>query len=366
MPDEVIVADDGSGEVTRTVIKHLESRATYPVHHVRQEHKGFRASRLRNLAIARATGDYIVFVDGDMLLHPEFVADHRHFARRGAFTQGVRIPLDAKETAEQLRTVSIPSARIISGPEDEERPAQSAPTPSEQQSPADAMSMGPLRHGAYARGSRIPHDPTDRSRARPEPRSVAVETREPRVDNRRGLYAYHSLTLADVTRQLANFFIAIKSCNQGFWREDLVAVNGFDEDFVGWGSEDKELCARLRNSGIDRQTLLFGGIAFHLHHPPASRDRHAANERLLQLTLSEHRTRCEHGLDTHLSKEADPDKSADTGKSTDAGKGADPGKSTDIGKGADTDRNASSGKSTDSGKIADIGKGGAGPGRGPG
>ena len=58
--------------------------------------------------------------------------------------------------------------------------------------------------------------------------------------------------------------IAIKSCNQGFWRRDLLAVNGFDENMRGWGSEDKELCARLENAGIRRQTLLFAAIAFHL------------------------------------------------------------------------------------------------------
>ena len=299
LPDEIVVADDGSGEVTRTVIKQHEARVPYPVHHVRQEHKGFRVARLRNLAIARATGEYIVFIDGDMVLHPEFVADHRQFARNGSFTQGVRIPLDAKETAEQLRTVSIPSARIVSGTAETERPSQMAPAASVQPSPDTSSAFLP-RHGAYARGTRIPHDPTDRSRPRPETRSVASDMREPQVDGRRQLYGYHSPTLADLARNIANVFVAIKSCNQGFWRENLLAVNGFDEDFVGWGSEDKELCARLKNIGIARQTLLFGGIAFHLHHPPASRDRHAANERLLALTISERRTRCEHGVDAHL------------------------------------------------------------------
>jgi hypothetical protein len=68
---------------------------------------------------------------------------------------------------------------------------------------------------------------------------------------------------------VANGFIAIKSCNQGFWRADLLRVNGFDEEFVGWGPEDKELCARLDHAGVRRQTLLFGGIACHLHHEPA-------------------------------------------------------------------------------------------------
>jgi glycosyltransferase involved in cell wall biosynthesis len=231
-PDELIVADDGSGPATAALIQSLASRASYPVQHVRQEHLGFRAARLRNLAIAHATGDYLVFIDGDMLLHPQFIADHRRCARPGAFTQGMRIPLDAATTEQVL---------------------------------ASGMSGTQL----YTRGRRM-------------------------------LYARHSPPLAVLTRRLANGFIAIKSCNQGFWRADLVAVNGFDEDFVGWGSEDKELCARLRHYGVARQTLLFGGIAFHLHHPPASRERHVDNEKLLALTRKERRVRCAHGLETHL------------------------------------------------------------------
>jgi len=239
-PNEVVVADDGSGPETRAVIEQFAARAPYPVHHVRQEHEGFRVARLRNLAIARATGDYVVFVDGDMVLHSEFVADHLGFARHRAFTQGVRLPLDENDTDQLL---------------------------------------------AESRGSRQP---------RP------VHGISPlRVRGRRKLYAIHNLTLASLLRRAANTFIAVKSCNQGFWREHLVAVNGFDEDFVGWGSEDKELCARLQHHGVVRQTLLFGGIAFHLHHPPASRERHTANERLLAITRCERRTRCAHGLDAH-------------------------------------------------------------------
>src|SRR5687768_13120838 len=72
-PDEVVVADDGSGSTTRVVIDWFASHTSVPVHHVRQEHDGFRAGRARNMGIAKSSSEYIVFVDGDMLLHPEFV-----------------------------------------------------------------------------------------------------------------------------------------------------------------------------------------------------------------------------------------------------------------------------------------------------
>jgi len=105
-----------------------------------------------------------------------------------------------------------------------------------------------------------------------------------------------------MTRGIANGVIAIKSCNLGGWRDDLVTVNGFNEAFVGWGPEDKELCARLENAGVRRQTLMFGGVALHLHHAPVSRAALSANLALLAGTQRERRVRCELGLDAHFGK----------------------------------------------------------------
>jgi GT2 family glycosyltransferase len=100
-------------------------------------------------------------------------------------------------------------------------------------------------------------------------------------------------------RSAANGVVAVKSCNQGFWRKDLVAVNGFDEALTGWGAEDKELCARLANAGVRRQTLLFAAIAYHLDHPPAARTTAESNRLRWQETVRTGRKRCENGLDGH-------------------------------------------------------------------
>lgn len=238
-PSELLVADDGSTDSTAAVIAAVIKRAQFPVRHLWHRHEGFRLTRTRNMAINAATGDFLVFIDGDMLLHPAFVADHRRFARRGFFTQGVRVLLDAKRTNDQL-------ARTQSAV---------APTTPHFFSPG----LGLLRR----------------------------------------LYALHMPALTALNRHLANKFIAIKGCNQGFWRDDLLAVNGFNEDIVGWGPEDKELCTRLGFRDIRRQTLLFGGIAYHLHHPPAARERRAANELVFANTLRTKSAYCEHGLDAH-------------------------------------------------------------------
>jgi len=233
-PDELIVADDGSGPATAELVERHAARAAYPVRHEWQAHEGFRAGRIRNAAIARTSCEYVVLLDGDMVVHPDFLADHLTLARPGYFSQGVRILLDRRATRRLL-----------------DRPADLP---------------GPLSPGL----------------------GIA-----------RRAYALRSLKLARPLRRLANFVVSVKACNQGFWRNDLLAVNGFDEALTGWGSEDKELCARLENAGKRRQTLLFAAVAWHLEHPPASRSRAQVNRALWRDSVRLRRKRCEAGIDGH-------------------------------------------------------------------
>jgi glycosyltransferase involved in cell wall biosynthesis len=233
-PSEIVIADDGSGAATCEVIDAFACRSRAPVRVVGQEHLGFRVARLRNLAIAATAAAYLVFIDGDMLLHSEFIADHHRAARRGWFTQGVRARADPALTRALI-----------------EQPARR---------------LGPMTPG---------------------------------LGGLRRAYLLRSPALGMLMRRPANGLVAIKTCNFAAWRDDLVLVNGFDERFEGWGPEDKELALRLRHAGVRRQTLLFGGIATHLHHPAASRDALAANLARLEATRRERRVRCEHGLDSH-------------------------------------------------------------------
>ncbi len=101
LPDEVVVADDGSGPATRAVVEHWRA-AGLPLEHVWQEDEGFRLARSRNRAIASTRAEYILLVDGDMVLHPQFVADHLRCARPDCFIQGARPQLSAATTAQLL------------------------------------------------------------------------------------------------------------------------------------------------------------------------------------------------------------------------------------------------------------------------
>lgn len=102
LPDEIIVADDGSGGMTARVIESWRARMPVPLLHVWQRHEGFRLARSRNRAIAAARGEYLVIVDGDMVLHRHFMADHIAAMRPGSFIQGVRLLTEPQSALDML------------------------------------------------------------------------------------------------------------------------------------------------------------------------------------------------------------------------------------------------------------------------
>ncbi|HLA91219.1 MAG TPA: glycosyltransferase family 2 protein [Gemmatimonadaceae bacterium] len=102
LPAEVLVADDGSGADTAELIAREARTFPAPLGHVWHEDAGFRLGTIRNKAMAVARGEYLIQLDGDLLLHPAFVRSHRRFAERGAYVQGSRAMLDAAATARCL------------------------------------------------------------------------------------------------------------------------------------------------------------------------------------------------------------------------------------------------------------------------
>jgi GT2 family glycosyltransferase len=89
-PSEVIVADDGSGPETVKVAREVLGQSTLNWCHVFHEHKDVRQSRIKNLAVSHSKYPYLIFVDQDTVLHPDFVADHLSMAQEGVFLQGKR------------------------------------------------------------------------------------------------------------------------------------------------------------------------------------------------------------------------------------------------------------------------------------
>jgi glycosyltransferase involved in cell wall biosynthesis len=96
LPDEVLLADDGSANDTRELFQGWAATQKFHSSHLWQKNEGFRRSRILNQAIAAARSDYVVFLDGDTVPHPDFIADHFAAARRGFFVQGHRALVEQK------------------------------------------------------------------------------------------------------------------------------------------------------------------------------------------------------------------------------------------------------------------------------
>ena len=104
-PKEVVIADDGSGPETKKLIERYQRIFPVPLIHSWIPDLGFRASMSRNNAIVKAGGDYIVMVDGDMVLTPHFIKDHQKLMQKGFFVVGSRAPLSEKATRHRLQTL---------------------------------------------------------------------------------------------------------------------------------------------------------------------------------------------------------------------------------------------------------------------
>lgn len=240
LPDEVLIADDGSKADTAELIAAWAKRLPIPVHHVWQEDNGFRAARARNRAIARARGDYMVLVDGDMVLHSHFIEDHRRAARRGFFIQG---------------------ARLLTGPTTAKR----------------MLEEGITELGFFT----------------------------PDVTRRRHTIRNRLLSWLVLQRTHRNQK-AIRGCNQAYWRDDLIKVNGFNELMVGYSREDNELAVRLYNAGVARKNLKFAGLAIHLHHTSRRRAGPNPNDVLFEEAIKNKSKWCDLGLRQHLDELTSP------------------------------------------------------------
>ena len=249
LPDEVIVADDGSRADTREMLEAQARDFPTALRHVWQEDLGFRAASIRNRAISASRGDYVICIDGDMVLHPRFVEDHVTLARPGSFLQGGRIQATAACTQ-----------RLLSGARPHFSPWMDADFNAQ--------------HG----------------------------------DERRHVVRWP--WLARRKARSANPGVTVMSCNISAWRDDLVRANGFDERMEGYGSEDLELDLRLRNAGLQRRRLKFAGLAVHLLHdsraPVDPEDMSLPNNRILEDTARLRRVRCEQGLDRYAAEYATP------------------------------------------------------------
>lgn len=244
---EVLVADDGSQPETAATVTAWKGRVGRRVVHVWHPDEGFRLAEIRNRAILRAEGDYCVFLDGDCLARRGFVAEHRALAEPGWFVTGNRVLLS--------RDIS---QRVL----DERLVAELWNNP---------------RWLRQWLGRRI---------------------------NR--LAPLFSLPLGPVRKLFAREWRKARGANMGIWRSDLVAVDGFDSSFCGWGREDSDLLVRLIRAGIRRKDGRWATGVLHLWHPEADRAALSENDRRLEEILASGRVRSTRGLSALREEQRSP------------------------------------------------------------
>jgi glycosyltransferase involved in cell wall biosynthesis len=230
-PDEILVADDGSGPKTREVLSEFQHRKDPTLSHVWQEDLGFRAALVRNKAILKSKGEYLILLDGDCIPDRFFVADHLTLAEKGFFFQGKRVLVNQKladgfdfnDTTSFIRLFF----QVLSG------------------------TLSNAHHII-----RIPFFPCSRNRK----------------------------------------ISGTRSCNMGLLKQDVEAINGFNNAFTGWGREDSEFVARLFKYGLKRKENPFRAICYHLWHKESKRNCLEKNNELLKQALASDDWRCTKGL----------------------------------------------------------------------
>lgn len=244
-PDEVLVADDGSTEETGRRVEGW--RAELPaLFHVRHEDRGYRKSRIVNLAVRRSTGEHLLFLDGDAIPHSRWVADHERAADGRRVLCGRRVKLGPRITAALDR---------------------------------EAVRRGRLESLA---------GPVLRSALEGETKRVLLGLRLPPAVAR--LFHPRARKLMGV-----NFSLP---------RAAFLAVNGYDETWeIPW-REDRDLEIRLRRAGHPFYPLLNRAVVYHLWHEtrPFGPESQAIND-AIEGRLD---VRCAQGLAEHEGVAPDP------------------------------------------------------------
>ena len=96
LPNEVIIADDGSREDTKTLIEDFQKKFPVPLIHIWHEDEKNRKPKIMNKAISVAKYDYVVEIDGDIIMNKYFIEDHLSFAEKGHYLFGSRVNIQEK------------------------------------------------------------------------------------------------------------------------------------------------------------------------------------------------------------------------------------------------------------------------------
>ncbi|HET6777553.1 MAG TPA: glycosyltransferase [Gemmatimonadales bacterium] len=202
---ELLIADDGSGGETAALIAGFAQRVSFPVRHVWHPDEGFRKCTICNKAIQEATGNYLVFFDGDCIPGRHCLELHVRSARRDSYLAGGAVYLN-RDLSDRL-TPSDVSAGLLDRP------------------------------GLWWMN----------------------------VNKKRRLLVRHIPLIRDVMNARVPREPSWRGGNSSAWADHMRAVGGFDERFT-YGFEDADFGHRLQALGVHGRSIRYSNPVMHVEH----------------------------------------------------------------------------------------------------
>jgi glycosyltransferase involved in cell wall biosynthesis len=234
--DEVVISDDGSSEIVVNEVKKYIQDYPFPIIHAWHSREGARRAACRNNGIREASGDYLIFFDADFAVLPDAVQGHINAARPGWFAAG-RCKYTTEEQTKHIFSEGISTE---------------------------------LLENIY---QELPGEPI---------------LKEHNEFVRNGIL--RKLRLASSRKQTFGGHFSI-------YKNDIESVNGYDENYIGWGGEDQDVAMRLVMAGLRGTSVIKTARVLHLWHPKEIGDKHwkegANTEYFFRKKISVY---CENGL----------------------------------------------------------------------
>ncbi len=232
---EVVIGDDGSKEEMQQFVKHYES--WFPIKYIWHPDDGFRRSKILNEAFKKIESDYCIFMDSDCVPQHHFVHDHYMARETNVVLCGRRV--DFGDSISKQLTIKDVENRV------HERLTKSLFI--------DLLKSKTLN---WEESIRLPHPKLGR----------LIHWKPP----------------------------ALLGSNFSLASELFDRVNGFNEDYVGYGLEDSDLAFRLVRAGAILKSLRHMAIQYHLYHEKGT--TRSDNEKIFDETIKRNEPTCKNGL----------------------------------------------------------------------
>lgn len=241
---ELILSDDGSKEDIVSGIKDLVKDFLFPVKFIQQENKGFRLAKCRNNGAREATGDYLIYLDQDLIFSKNFLRTFISNIRKNYFSVGYPIRLTEKQTGKLTEVIkSCDYDSIISA----------------------------------------------------EQHQTIVKQYNKDLFYR----MLHKLHLRKIGPKL-------RGGVAGFFKNDFIEVNGYDENYIGWGNEDDDLGRRFHAAGVKGINPFKYDYPIHQWHKKFHEDGQRVNRdyyRRRKGEIDRNDYRCRYGYNNPLGNE---------------------------------------------------------------